>query len=124
MLVCINIPSYRRWFWRVSSEDHGQPLFGVQFNWHSKEGDPLVFATVGNENFYTCAWTYDTNTSHPLLAVAGSRGIIRVINHITMQCIKVQSLRQYAALPELIYHFFTLCNPAVSMKWPNLSTFR
>ncbi|TNN49322.1 Polycomb protein eed [Liparis tanakae] len=73
-------------------EDHGQPLFGVQFNWHSKEGDPLVFATVGSnraeENFYTCAWTYDTNTSHPLLAVAGSRGIIRVINHITMQCIK------------------------------------
>jgi hypothetical protein len=42
-----------------------------------------------DENFYTCAWTFDTNTSHPLLAVAGSRGIIRIINHISMQCIKV-----------------------------------
>uniref|UniRef100_UPI00358FD194 polycomb protein EED isoform X2 n=1 Tax=Myxine glutinosa TaxID=7769 RepID=UPI00358FD194 len=98
----------------VLKEDHGQPLFGVQFNWHSREGDPLVFATVGSnrvtlyechpqgeikllqsyvdveteENFYTCAWTYDRITGHPLLAVAGSRGIIRIINPITMQCIK------------------------------------
>lgn len=54
----------------------------------------LTPCAQADENFYTCAWTYDTNTSHPLLAVAGSRGIIRIINHISMQCIKVGRRRR------------------------------
>ncbi|KAK2186830.1 hypothetical protein NP493_187g00037 [Ridgeia piscesae] len=95
-------------------EDHGQPLFGVQFNYNTRDGDPLIFASVGSnrvtvyeceeggkikllqaytdadseENFYTCAWTQDDATGLPLLAAAGSRGIIRIISPVSMQNIK------------------------------------
>lgn len=103
-------------------EDHGQPIFGAQFNYFSGVGEGLLLATVGSnrvtiyecsvkesqndepscsvkllqayadvdsdENFYTCAWSSDDVTRLPLLAAAGSRGLIRIINPATATCIK------------------------------------
>ena len=94
-------------------EDHRSPIFGVQFNQHLPEGQNY-FATVGSnrisvyeclndgsvrlvqcyadtdadESFYTCAWSYDDVTGFPLLAAAGSRGVIRIMSNACQQCIK------------------------------------
>lgn len=93
-------------------EKHGRPIFGVQFSEVYKETDPPLFAAVGSnqvtiyecernsgrikllsaymdadsdENFFTCAWSYDGVTGLSLLAVAGSRGVIRVISPCSRQ---------------------------------------
>lgn len=39
----------------------------------------LVSFSQSEENFYTCVWSYDKATKESLLAVAGAKGVIRVL---------------------------------------------
>ncbi|CAG8521904.1 6252_t:CDS:2 [Diversispora eburnea] len=82
-------------------------LYGVSFNQYDQKED-AVFAVVGGrnviighfennktvalnilqtyvdenetENYYCCAWSFDPNTGAPWLAVAGSTGLVKIIN--------------------------------------------
>ena len=48
--------------------------------------DEFSLFTQPEENFYTCAWTYDTETGESLLAIAGFKGIIRIIGYVLVVC--------------------------------------
>jgi len=77
-------------------EDHGQPLFGVQFNCHLRSAAVQAVATCGgprvsvyeltdclklvqcyadpdpDEMFYTCAWSYEEATGRPARAASSA----------------------------------------------------
>ncbi|XP_061176711.1 polycomb protein eed-B-like [Saccostrea echinata] len=110
-------------------EDHGQPIFGIDVNRNTKDGEPIIFASVGHnrvtiyelqengkiklvqayadpctdENFYCCAWSYDNVTGQPLVAVAGLRGIIRILSPIALCCVK-HFVGHGIAVNELKFH--------------------
>jgi len=125
--------SYR--FSQYLKEEHGQPMFGVAFNHHLGEDGPNVFATCGSsrvsvyqceeagirllqcyadpdpeENFYSVAWSYDTDTGHPLLAAGGARGVVRLFAVASMSCFKhftghgnaINEVKFHPSRPELL----------------------
>jgi polycomb protein EED len=55
------------------------------------------------EVFYSCAWTVDEPTGAPLLAVAGKRGIIKIVN-CSMHVVVSALLGHGNAINQVMFH--------------------
>jgi polycomb protein EED len=127
------VPDTKKMSYKCSGhwlEDHGQALYGVSVNSHIEVGKPALFATVGSnrvtvyetevsgpqvkllqcyvdpspeEIFYTCAWSYDTETKNPVLAAGGARGIVRLLSPATARCSR-QLVGHGSAINEVKFH--------------------
>jgi hypothetical protein len=42
------------------------------------------------EVYYTCAWSVDGRSGDPLLAIAGLRGVIKIINCVSQAVVRVR----------------------------------
>ena len=39
----------------------------------------LIFKTKPEENYYTCSWSYNPDSSDPVIAFAGVKGVIHIV---------------------------------------------
>nr|CAI5837311.1 unnamed protein product [Callosobruchus analis] len=87
-------------------EDHGKPLYGVQFLHHLTPGQPLIFAAVGTNRItiYECTEDHKIKLRQCYADPdVSTRGVIRIIRPSTNSCVRYYT-GHGAAINELKFH--------------------